>query len=85
MAIPCTFNKRRYLFYDLTTKETFSVSPEQWQEAKKRFENTCAALYEKRRLYLNPTFIITTETGEHFNWLYRDDEDYSPDHVRGIK
>lgn len=81
-----TYDRRRSLFYDLDTKSMFSVSNEQWDNAVKEFEEQCYVLtrFKGRRFYVNPCFSIKTETGTHYRWVYREDQDYSEDHVRGI-
>lgn len=82
-----TYNNRRSLFYDLDTKSTFSVSSEQWDNAVKEYERRSRVLTapNARRFYVSPCFSITTETGTHYRWLFREDQDYREDHVRGIK
>ena len=82
------YDNSRRLFYDLDTESTFSVSKEQWDIAVKEFE---AQSWEpptdprRRRIYVSPCFSIKTETGIHFRWLFRKDQDYREDHVRGIR
>lgn len=74
-------------FYDLDTKTTFTVSKKQWDDAKKEFEDLIYSLSvhgSRGRIYITPRLIIRTETGTHYNWIYRKDEDYREDHVRGI-
>lgn len=79
-------NFNRCLFYDLDTKSTFSVSEAQWANAKREYEEQATVLtgFKGRRLYVSPCFSIKTETGTHYRWVYREDQDYSEDHVRGI-
>lgn len=75
------------LFYDLDTKSTFAVTREQWNEARIRFEKQSFVLtgYQERRLFESPCFSIETETGIHRRWLFREDQDYCEEHVRGIR
>lgn len=81
------FNRRRTLFYDLDTKSIFSVSKEQWGNAKREFEEQCHVLIAPKgiRLYVSPCFSIKTETGTHYRWVFREDQDYCEEHVRGIR
>lgn len=80
------YNRYRSLFYDLDTKSTFSVSNEQWDDAVREFEEQVSIFTGPKgmRLYMNPCFSIRTETGIHLRWIFRDDQDYCEEHVRGI-
>lgn len=82
-----TYNRRRSLFYDLDTKSTFSVSNEQWDNAVKEFKKQCHIFMAPKgiRLFVSPSFSIKTETGTHYRWIFREDQDYCEDHVRGIR
>lgn len=81
------FNSYRALFYDLDTRTTFSVSKEQWDNASREFEKRVSMLTAPNgiRLYVNPSFSIETETGTHYRWIFRKDQDYCEEHVRGIR
>lgn len=82
------FSGRSKVFYDLDTKTTFTVSKKQWDAAKEEYKNLLYRLevYGSRGpIYISPRFIIRTETGIHYNWIYRKDQDYREDHVRGIR
>lgn len=81
------YNNRRQLFYDLDTKSIFSVSREQWETAKKEYAEQWSIFtsLNERRLYVNPCLSIKTETGTHYRWLFRKDQDYREEHVRGIR
>lgn len=81
------FNRRSRLFYDLDTKSTFSVSEEQWENAKREYEEQSSVLTAPKgiRLYVSPCFSIKTESGTHYRWVFREDQDYREDHVRGIR
>lgn len=82
-----TYNRRRCLFYDLDTKSVFSVSNEQWDNAVREFEKQTHVLTAPKgiRILVSPCFSIETETGTHYRWIFREDQDYREDHVRGIK
>ena len=81
------YNRGRYLFYDLDTKTTFSVSEEQWNDAEREYERQCCSFKApgRIRLYVSPCFSIRTETGTHYRWIFREDQDYCKDHIRGIR
>lgn len=81
------YDRRRSLFYDLDTGSTFSVSKEQWDNAVKEYEESSCVLTgpKGRRIYVSPCFSIKTETGTHYRWLFREDQDYCEEHVRGIR
>ena len=81
-----TYDRRRSLFYDLDTKSMFSVSEEQWENAKREYEEQSSVLTAPKgiRLYVSPCFSIRTETGTHYRWIFREDQDYCEEHVRGI-
>ena len=75
------------LFYDLNTRTTFVVTEEQWRDAKREYEEQACVLEApgEIRLYVSPCFSIKTETGIHHRWIFREDQDYCEDHVRGIQ
>lgn len=81
------YNVSRCLFYDLDTRTTFSVSEEQWENAKREYEEHSSVLTAPKgiRLYVSPCFSIKTESGTHHRWVFREDQDYREDHVRGIR
>ena len=81
------FNRYKVLFYDLDTESTFSVSEEQWDKARREFEEQCCILTAPKgiKLFVSPCFSIKTETGTHYRWIFRKDQDYRKDHVRGIR
>lgn len=74
------------VFYDLDTKSTFLVNKEQWDIAIKRFKQQQTTLIDSDTvpIYVVPCFFIETETGIHSKWIFREDQDYCEDHVRGI-
>lgn len=73
------FAKKARIFYDCDKKETFVVRPEQWEVARRNFE-TANIKYQTAKehhvILQAPLFIIETGTGEHYNWIYREDENY---------
>ncbi len=66
----------RALFFDLHTRQTFSVTPQQYADAQRDFEY-CNEQIRKRGKVGTVDFVIETETGKHWSWVYRPDEDYS--------
>lgn len=66
----------RALFFDLYTKQTFSVTPQQYAKAQRDFKYW-NELIRKSGKVGTVDFVIETETGRHWSWVYRPDEDYS--------
>lgn len=66
----------RALFFDLDTEQTFSVTPQQYEKAQRDFEYRNEQI-RKSGMVGPAVFVIETETGKHWSWLYKPDEDYS--------
>jgi len=66
----------RALFFDLTTKKTFSVTEQQFEKAKRDFDWWNNRIEESGKVG-TVDFVIWTETGRHWAWVYKSDEDYS--------
>lgn len=71
-----TFRTKAYLCFDKDTRKTFVMTEEQWQEAEDKFRKTCKLLNDAG-LVFTPMYYVETETGKHFNWVWRPDGDYS--------
>lgn len=71
-----TINNHARLFFDRRKKTTFAVTPEQYRKAKERFERERDLIKESDRV-MNPIFAIETDSGVYFDWIYKDDEDYT--------
>lgn len=70
-----SFNGRA-LFFDLHTKQTFSVMPQRYAKAQRDFERWNELIRKSGKVVIID-FVIETETGRHWSWVYRPDEDYS--------
>lgn len=66
----------RALFFDMRTRQTFSVTPQQYIEAQREFER-CNEQLRERGIFGTANFVVETETGEHWPWVYRPNEDYT--------
>ena len=67
---------RRALFFDLHTKQAFSVTLQQYAKAQRDFEYWNEQIRKSGKIG-TVDFVIETETGKHWPWVYRPDEDYS--------
>lgn len=70
------FFSGRVLFFDLATKRTFAVTPQQYAKAQRDFEWWNAQIRKSGKIGM-VDFVIETETGKHWSWVYKPDEDYS--------
>lgn len=68
----------RFLLFDTYTKETFLASESELKDSMADY------IFKKKTCenYKNPIiapvlFMIKTATGEHLDWIYKSDEDYS--------
>ena len=66
----------RALFFDTDTKQTFSVTPQQYEKAARDYYWWTEQI-KKSGAVCTVNFTIETETGAHHHWIYRFDEDYS--------
>ena len=66
----------RALFFDLNTRQTFSVTPQQYEKALRDFEWWHEQIRKSGKVG-SVDFVIETETGRHWSWIYKPDEDYS--------
>ena len=71
-----TFRTKVYLCFDRDRRETFVLTDEQWREAKERFAKACKLLHDAGVVF-TPVLYVETETGKHFNWVWRPDGNYS--------
>lgn len=71
-----TFRTKAYLCFDLDRRETFVATEEQWLEAEINYQKQLEFM-QSTGLIVSPVFCIETETGKHFNWMWRPDGDYS--------
>lgn len=71
-----TFRTNVYLCFDLDKRETFVMTSEEYQRAMEQYEATCNMLKENGLIF-TPCFYVETETGKHFNWIWRPDGNYS--------
>lgn len=71
-----TFRAKAYVCFDLDKREPFVMTDEEYQKATKQFERACDIL-KKNGLVFTPCFYVETETGKHFNWVWRPDGNYS--------
>lgn len=71
-----TFRTKAYVCFDLDKRETFVMTEEEYHKAMEQFEAACSLL-EARGLTFTPCFYVETETGKHFNWVWRPDGNYS--------
>lgn len=71
-----TFRTKAYVCFDLDKRETFVMTDEEYRRAVEQFEAACALL-KKSGLTITPCFYVETETGKHFNWIWRPDGNYS--------
>jgi hypothetical protein len=76
-----TFRTKAFVCFDLDKRETFVMTDEEYHEAVKRFEAACVTLKENG-LIIAPSLCVKTETGEHFNWIWRPDGNYSEYEVK---
>lgn len=70
------FFQGRALFFDLYTKQTFSVTPQQYEKAQRDFDWWNEQIRKSGGVVM-VDFVIKTETGRHWSWVYKPDEDYS--------
>ena len=75
MPIFTSFRDSNKLFFDLDKRETFAVSYEQYNKALLNFRDQIDYIRESN-IKINPCFYIDTETGIHYNWIYKSDEQY---------
>lgn len=80
VPVRTSFRPTFRIFFDTDTKETFTVTKEQWQKAKRQYDEwdrMFQAAHPLPFVRTVPQFIIETETGTHINWVYNTTEDYS--------
>ena len=71
-----TFRTKAYVCFDLDKRETFVMTEEEHHKAVEQFQAACGIL-KKNGLVFTPCFYVETETGKHFNWVWRPDGNYS--------
>ena len=71
-----TFRTKAYVCFDLDKRETFVMTEEEYHKAVEQFERACDVL-KKNGFVFTPCFYVETETGKHFNWVWRPDGNYS--------
>lgn len=76
MTNKATFRKDCRVFFDTIKGQTFTVSEDEYSEAKEKYKEVtriCEELRIKKGFVMNPAF----EIKGHQAWLYRFDEDYT--------
>lgn len=71
-----TFRAKAFVCFDLDKRETFVMTEEEYCRAKEQFQAACDIL-NKNGFVFTPCFYVETETGKHFNWVWRPDGNYS--------
>lgn len=71
-----TFRTKAFVCFDLDKRETFVMTAEEYCRAEEQFQAACDIL-KKNGLVFTPCFYVETETGKHFNWVWRPDGNYS--------
>ena len=68
----------RFLFFDTNTKEKFLVSKSEFEDSKADYIHKKFTCENYKNPIIAPVpFMIKTATGEHLDWIYKSDEDYS--------
>lgn len=76
-----TFRTKAYVCFDLDKRETFVMTDEEYLRATEQFQAACGIL-KRNGLVITPSFYVETETGKHFNWVWRLDGNYSEYEVK---